>query len=110
MFTVQAHAAPSATVDIADVGMLDAWLRVVGPTAAVLWQHLARRLGTGLPVETSAAELSAWSGVAERQVWLALDRLAGFGVLVWLAGDVVTIAVMTGPPRWMQRRPQAVVS
>jgi hypothetical protein len=104
---VCAHAAPTGNIDVTTPEMLDAWLRVVGPTSAVLWQHLARRLIDGT-FATSAEELGEWSGVGPGVVWNSLDRLAGFARVVWINETTLTVQIVADRPRWMFRQPVTV--
>jgi len=84
------------------------WLPVIGPTATVLAQTLARYTPTG-GMTWSTAELAQRIGLSgnRSKLWVSLNRLDQFGVAHFHATDVLTIR-LTLPalsPRQLDRLP-----
>lgn len=86
--------------------LLDAWLHQLGPTATVLWMHLAdrlrgtswRRLDPNPQTTVAIDELARWAGVQPSVVWHALDRFAFRGPAVFVSADVLLV------PLWAWKR------
>lgn len=97
-FRVQAHHEYEATVDVCDADLFDVWLSTVGPTAALVWQYLARLSRQG-EFEMTPEELSEWSGASIANVWNAVDRLVMFGRCHWYDGERLSVALTATQPR-----------
>lgn len=101
-FTARAHGHPAGTIDVRKAALMDAWLGKLGPGATVTWQYLARRLAAGQEVFT-IAELADYTGLMTGKVWGALDRLVRFSRIQWVAGDVLSVEVVTPAPVVIRR-------
>ena len=77
---------------------MDEWLSSLGPTAAVIWQYLARLSKQG-EFACDADELVQYTGTSEATVWKALDRLGMFSRIVWTSATECTVEVLSQPPR-----------
>jgi hypothetical protein len=102
-FIAECHTDPAWTIDVGSPGMIDAWVRTLGPSGCILWQYLARELATGR-TRFTVADLCGYSGLANGTVLKSLDRLTRFGRLVWTADDVVSVEVACCPPRIAPRQ------
>ena len=97
-FTARACGHHAWTIDVRTSELFDAWLSVLGPSACVLWQRLAREMGEGRDHFT-VNDLAAYTGLMYGHVLKSLDRLERFGRVTWLmGGNVLSVEVACVPP------------